>query len=544
MPLARSPTTVVGLVVVVVLAFATVGVTPGVVAAADGGVSLDAESYSTTRGAVVPFVVSLDDTTRATVTVVETSGEYATSLTVVDVDKDGQIRLAFDSFTAGQGDERRSYRVSGRDAIVSVTRLTSVRTTPLPAGTYSLIATTGDARTEARLTLSPFAFGPASVETAPRGSSPSAETLHETETVATGDWVALRFDTSGLTGLVDPESVPVSNLVSADPSTPKARSTHTARIPIDHDAPLRRLVVDYGGDSRNRPRQLNVGAGLSLVGVDRDADGSVDVDLDDNLVSVSTHSNGRYRIQFDGQYRLTAGDDLVVRYELVNPDTTGRDRVTVRVNDAPATTGRVTYGLAGQGTLGNGVTLDLVRTADGEPTPVSLANARYLVDAETGTLTVLFPAPSLDDGQTAAEYVATLSLTEANPYASDVDDDRAVARYTVVPRTATVAGADDGTLSVEPGRQILTGTTSVAPGSRLVVYAARYDEPGSFIQARLVTVAADGSWETQFDFRELDAGTRFEVTVYDLDRGGLTPATRLTSDPVDAVVTRSENSSR
>lgn len=539
MPLARPSTTVVGLVVIVVLAFATAGVTPGVVAAADGGISLDAESYSATRGAVVPFVVSLDDTERVTLTVVEASGEYVATVTVVDVDNDGQVRLALNTFTAGQGDERGSYRVTDRDAIVSVSRLTPARTTPLPASTYSLIATTGDARADARLTLSPFVFGPTSVEAASRGSSPSVETLHETETVATGDWVALRFVVPGLSGLVDAESVPVSNLVYADPSTPKARSTHTVRIPIDHDAPLRRLVVDYNGADADPPRQLTAGTTVTLAGVDRDGDGTVDTDIGGNLVSLTTNSNGQYRFQFDGQYRLAPGDDLVVRYDLVNPNTTGRDRVTVRVNDAPATTGTVAYGPAGQGTLGNGVTLDLARTVDGKTTPASLAKARYLVDEVTGTLTVVFPAPSLDDGQTAVEYVATLSLTDENSYAGDVGTDLAVVSYTVVSRTATVAGVDDGTLSVEPHRQVLAGTTSVAPGSRLVVYAARYDEPGSFIQARLVTVAADGSWEAQFDFRDLDPGTRFEVAVYDLERTGLTPATQLTPDPVD-VVTRSE----
>ncbi|SEP22733.1 hypothetical protein SAMN04487948_12346 [Halogranum amylolyticum] len=542
MPFVHSSTSVVGLALVVVFAFATAGVTADVVTASDGALALDAEAYSATRGAVVPVVVSLDGTSSARLTLVERTGAYVATATVVDADGDGQIRVAFDTFAAGRGDERQSYRAAAGDAVVDVTRLTSARTTPIPAGTYAVVATTADARADATLTLSPFAFGPTAVETAPRGVSPfpetpdEAETHHETDVVATGDWVVLRFDAPGLSGLVEADAVPVSNLVYADPSTPKARSTHTVRVPVVSDEPLRRLVVDYDGEDGDRPRNLTVGAAVTLVGVDRDGDGTVDVDLDESLVSVTTHSDGRYRFQFDGQYRLAPGDGLVVRYALVNPDTTGRDRVTVGVNDAPSTAGTVTYGLAGRGTLGNGATLDLVRTVDGETLPVSLATAEYGIDAEAGVLTVAFPAPSLVEGRGAAEYTATLSLTPDSPYAGDVGDDRAVASYVVVPRTASVDGVVDGTLSVESGRQPLAGTASVAPGSRIVVYAARYDEPGSFIQARLATVDADGSWTADFDFRDVDPGTRFELTVYDLERGGLTPSAELTVEPVDVVV--------
>lgn len=539
MPLDRSSTTTVGLVVALALAFAIAGVTPGVVAAADPAVSLDAESYSATRGAVVPVVVSMQGTPRATVTLTESTGAYVATATVADVDDDGRVHLELNTFLAGQGDERRAYSAAGRDT-VSVTRLTPARTDPLPAGTYRLGVTARGAQDDAPLTLSPFTLGSVSVETAPRVLQPSADTLHATDTVATGDWVVLRFDTPGLAGVVDTRRpVPVSNLVYADPSTPTARSTHTVRLPVDRETSLRRLLVDYDGGSRDRPRQLTAGTTVALVGVDRDGDGTVDVDLADNLVSVSTHSHGRYRFQFDGQARLVAGDDLVVRYDLVNPAATGRDRVSVRINDAAATGGVVEYGLAGQGTLGNGVTLDLVRDADGEETPVSLANAVYTVDERNGTLTVGFPAPVVPASETAVTYTATLSLTPDSPYAADVVDDEAVANYTVVSRTATVDGVVDGTLSVEQGLQQVAGTTSVAPGSRLVVYAARYDEPGSFIQARLVTVAADGSWETRLDFHDVDPGTRFEVAVYDLERGGLTPSAVLTAEPVDAVVTRS-----
>jgi hypothetical protein len=541
MPFDRSSTTTVGLVVAIALAFAIAGVTPGVVAAADAAVSLDAESYSATRGAVVPVVVSMQGTPRATVTLTESTGGYVATATVADVDDDGRVRLELNTFLAGQGDERRAYRAAGRDT-VSVTRLTPARKSPLPAGTYQLAVVARGAQDDAPLTLSPFTLGAASVETAPRALQPSADTLHTADTVATGDWVVFRFDTPGLAGVVDTQRpVPVSNLVYADPSTPTARSTHTVRIPVERETSLRRLLVDYDGGSRDRPRQLTAGTTVALVGVDRDGDGTVDVDLADNLVSVSTHSHGRYRLQFDGEARLVTGDDLVVRYDLVNPAATGRDRVSVRINDAAATVGVVEYGLAGQGTLGNGVTLDLVRDVDGDETPVSLPNAAYAVDEETGTLTVVFPAPVVPAGETAVTYTATLSLTPDSPYAADVGDDEAVANYTVVPRTATVDGVVDGTLSVEQGPQQVTGTTSVAPGSRLVVYAARYDEPGSFIQARLVTVADDGSWETRLDFRDVEPGTRFEITVYDLERGGLTPSAALTADPVDAVVTRSSD---
>lgn len=543
MPSSRPSTTLVRLTVVAVLVFATVGVTPGVLAA-DATVAFDAETYSATRGAVVPFVVSLDGARSGTFTLTETTGAYAATVTVEDADEDGLVRLELDTFSTS--DDRRAYRVTGRDRLVSMTRLTPARTDPLPAGTYTLVAVTGESQAEATLTLSPFTLGPAVVETVPRADSPFGETstatATATDTVATGDWVVLRFDAPGLSGVVDTDQLPVSALVYADPSTPHARSTHTVRVPVADDlqgVPLRRLVVDYEGDTAARPRQLTAGTAVALVGVDHAGDGTVDVDLSEALVSVSTHSNGRYRFQFDGEYRLASDDELVVQYEPRNPDTTGRDPVAVRINNAPELVGLVTYGPAGQGTLGNGVTLDLVQMTDDETVPVSLANAQYRIDAETGELVVATLAPALADGESSVEYVATLSLSADSPYVGDAGGDRAVARYTVVSRTATVDGVANGSLSVNQTQQRLAGTTTVAPGSRLVVYAARYDEPGSFIQARLVTVDDDGSWATRFDFRDVDSGTQFAIVVYDLEQGGLTPSAELTPDPVAVVVARS-----
>lgn len=537
MPSSRPSTTLACLAVVAVLVFATVGVTPGVLAA-DATVTFDAETYSATRGAIVPLTISLGNAQSGTVTLTETTGAYVATVTVVDANKDGTVRLELDTFAAGSANDFHAYRVTDGDQLVSVTRLTPARTHPLPAGTYTLVAVAGESQDDATLTLSPFSLGSVAVETVPRVDSPFGETRTVSDTIASGDWVILRFDAPGLSGVVDTDRPPVSALVYADPSTPRARSRHTVRVPVDdalHGVPLRSLVVDYEGDTEARLRQLTAGADVGIVGVDHDSDGTLDTDLTETLISVSTHSNGRYRFQFDGEYYLAPGDELVVQYELHNPDTTGSNPVAVRINDATELVGVATYGPAGQGTLGNGVTLDLVRVMDDEAIPVSLANAQYRVNLETAELVVAAPAPALAEGETSAEYVATLALSPDSVYADDVDDST-VARYTVVPRTASVDGVSDGTLSVDQRQQRLSGSTTVAPGSRLVIYAARYDEPGSFIQARLVTVAEDGSWGTDFDFGDVGPGTRFDVGVYDLERSGITPSAELTPAAVPAVV--------
>ncbi|EJN57172.1 hypothetical protein HSB1_45580 [Halogranum salarium B-1] len=538
MPPSSLSTTLVRLAVVAVLVFATVAATPGVLAA-DATVTFDAETYSATRGAIVPLTISLDGAQSATVTLTETTGAYAATVTVVDADEDGTVRLELDTFAAGSGNDFHAYRATDGDQLVSVTRLTPARSDPLPAGTYALVAVAGESQDDATLTLSPFSLGAVTVETAPHVYSPFGETPTVSDTVASGDWVILRFDAPGLSGVVDTDRPPVSALVYADPSTPRARSTHTVRAPVAdalHGVPLRSLVVDYEGETDARPWQLTPGADAAIVGVDHDSDGTLDIDLTETLVSVSTYSDGRYRLQFDGAYALAPGDELVVQYELYNPDTTGSDPVAVRINDETELVGVATYGPAGQGTLGNGVTLDLVRVVDDEAVPVSLANAHYRVDLETEELVVATIAPELAEDETSAEYVATLALSSDSVYADDIDDS-VVARYTVVPRTASIDGVSDGTLSVDQHQQRLSGTTTVAPGSRLVVYAVRYDDPRSFIQARLVTVSADGSWEADFEFTHIEPGSRFDVAVYDLEHGGITASAELTPTAVPAVVT-------
>lgn len=554
---ARSSTTVV--VLALLLAFATTGFGPGVAFAAvpsvaddgDSSLALDADAYRATRGSLVPLTVTLDEGDQVALTVSGPADSYESTAVFTDTDGDGTVSVAFDSFHAGRGDERRAYRVSGDDRLGTVTRATARLDTPLPAGRYQIVATTGVEWDGARLRLDPFSLGTANVSTLPRDAfdgdgdgdadlSALAEQSTPTTELARGDWLVLQFEAPGASGLLtDPQ--PAANLVAADPSTPGMRSTHTVRVPISEPGALSKLTVDYDGTLADRPRQLTSGSAVTFVGVDHDADGFVDEALDDHLVSVVSHSNGEYRLLFDGEHDLLAGDVLVVAYDLVNPKIDHVDALSVRVNGGAPTSGTIAYGLAGSGSLGNGLSLDIVATGDDTAgVPVSLAGAHTYADPDTGVLSVVVPTTGLV-ADAPVDYRATLSVTDDSPYAADVRGDPPSVTFTAVPRTAAIDGAETGDGPfVEQARETVTGTTSLAPGSRIAVSASRFDDPGSFIQVRLATVADDGTWSVTFDFREAAVGSTVKLAVYDWERGQPVPSAALTREPVEVTVVARE----
>lgn len=547
----RSRVTTTLVAVVVVLSTVLVSA-PLVTATATVSLSTPDDTYH--RGDLVPLVVTLDDASSATLTIDGLDGSYRSTVGVYD-DGDGRVELLLDTSRAGGENETAAYAtVDPDDRAVPATLVAS--SSPLPTGNYAVTAVTDEsgadstaaATTDATVEfdLEPFAYDSATVRTAPVWSDPDDfdGELTAQSTVATGDWVVLSFTADGLSGLLDENAtLGETDLVVADPTTPGERSTHRVQVPVGTDGTLRSVVVDYSGsDDHPDPVSERTQPRSPRVGVDRDGDGLLDARFDAALTTVTVTSEGEYRFAFSGDAELAAGEVLVLEYDVVNPSSDGSQPVSVSVNDAPAEDGVVVYGPPGQGSLGNGVDLRLERVDDGATVTPLLSSAAYEFDPAANRLNVTTLAPATPSDDSSVTYRATLALTPQSPLTADArnDDDPLAATFTVVPRAATVdaleptvdSGRDGDVLSVPADPVTVSGTSTLAQGSRIVVLVRGSGDGGPFMQAQFATVEADGSWTATLDFDGVDPGTEFALAVYEWDPTRPVPVSELTPEPV------------
>ncbi|MFC7045755.1 BGTF surface domain-containing protein [Halobacteriaceae archaeon GCM10025711] len=540
--------TAAALLALLVLATATTGIGSGAGLAPDPDVAFSSNVFVAERGASTTITAAVPTGSSATAVIKSTDGSYRTRVGVRDADRDGRVVLRLDTYAAGRTTfEREAWDAVG-DVLTDVERVTPQRDSPLHAGTYRLHASTpGGDVDRALLRLVPPTFDDARVRTAPgrlrlTDRSSIADASVTSSAVASGDWAIFEFVGVDVSSYFDPGEVPASNLVAASPSTPGAVSVHTVTVPVKRAEPsLRQVTVDYDADDGNAPLDLDEfdQGSVLRVGVDTDDDGLVERSLERNLERVSVTGVGRLQFQFDGRQGVAAGDTLVAAYVLTNPTAHASDAVAVTVNDAltPTVRGSVRYGLAGQGALGTGLDLHVVRLPDGpdeEPAPVSLDHARFFVDGDTDRFYVAFDTTGMKRGADEEQYRATLSLTPASPLVAPDDHPPEVSTTArLVDRTATVLTDPGGTLRVSDGRTAVEGTSTLAPGSRLVVVASRTTRQ-PFVKTRVVEVGPAGDWDASFDFSDVATGTEFEVAVFEWDRNAPWGGRRLTH--VDARV--------
>jgi len=119
------------------------------------------------------------------------------------------------------------------------------------------------------------------------------------------------------------------------------------------------------------------------------------------------------------------------------------------------------------------------------------------------------------------EYTANFTIGEASGLLSDSDDpDRVTIEdtFSVVDRTVEFDTEDDGRVHVNPAPgQLVTGSTSVAPGTELNLRLRRVGERGSFLKDPSPTVESDGNFQSTVDFSEEPGNITFEITVRGFD---------------------------
>jgi hypothetical protein len=480
------------------------------VSAAPGG-GFGAETYDQQAGDVVAVDLSVPAGSTSTLSVAGPA--YRAEATVVDVDDDGLVVVRLNTFTAGWlSTERTAYDAVDADRVAHVVRESPRRSAPLATGPYTL-ELRGPVEDRARLDLAAATFDAAVPAVAPRDAHPAGPadvaTLTPNGTVAAGDWAVVTFHASGLGGVARVDDAPASNLVYATESAPGTQSTHVVRHPLASNGTPTTVTLDYDAGDGGVPSDLvGVTRETLTVGYDRDGDGVVDVDLAPAVSRVTLPREGHIAVSFVDAPPAAAGDTLVVRLPVTNPDHSGADAVAVTV-DGRRTVGEVEYGLVGSGALGNGLDLRLAShraAGDVDDTrPVSPAVHEVFVDDTGDTLSVVFDTRVLERGT----YAATLSLTPANPRVSTVRT--LTTTFTVVERRTTLV-SPSSSFGVGASTVPVEVATTLAPGTELTLHVSS-TSTSNVLQVYVLTVDVDrtAAVDVTLSERLVDEEVRFVV---------------------------------
>jgi hypothetical protein len=269
------------------------------------------------------------------------------------------------------------------------------------------------------------------------------------------------------------------------------------------------VTLDYDAGDGGVPSDLvGVTRETLTVGYDRDGDGVVDVDLAPAVSRVTLPREGHIAVSFVDAPPAAAGDTLVVRLPVTNPDHSGADAVAVTV-DGRRTVGEVEYGLVGSGALGNGLDLRLAShraAGDVDDTrPVSPAVHEVFVDDTGDTLSVVFDTRVLERGT----YAATLSLTPANPRVSTVRT--LTTTFTVVERRTTLV-SPSSSFGVGASTVPVEVATTLAPGTELTLHVSS-TSTSNVLQVYVLTVDVDrtAAVDVTLSERLVDEEVRFVV---------------------------------
>ena len=102
----------------------------------------------------------------------------------------------------------------------------------------------------------------------------------------------------------------------------------------------------------------------------------------------------------------------------------------------------------------------------------------------------------------------------AYPYFRAGESAATAATVTFEPRSAAFENTADGVVRLTPtGDAVVSGTTTVAPGSAAQLRVRQRGDTESFLQTRSVDIDADGSFEATFDFSAREIGDEARVSL-------------------------------
>lgn len=142
-------------------------------------------------------------------------------------------------------------------------------------------------------------------------------------------------------------------------------------------------------------------------------------------------------------------------------------------------------------------------------------------DSETVYLVAPRGANLSDALEPGRRYGARFVLNESSPFVSglatpDVEERESIGRnFTAVAPVANFSSvSEEGTLDFAPAAGVpVDGTTTVASGTELTVRVNSSDPDTAFTVESETTVEEDGTYETDLNLTEYDAGTNYTVSV-------------------------------
>lgn len=462
---------------IVVFVALSVIVTTGVPVAATGhdtGLAFAESPIIVERGDTGTIRVNTPVDRTVLITIRGATTDYEVQTAVTDRNRDGRVALRMNTHRAGRtSTATAAYSTTDSDRLEYARRPTQQRSTPLPEGRYNVIISTPSSSVAGvlQLTAGDLHGGTSYTTNTPRTiQSDSTTQLAKSIEVARGDVAVSRFNVSGIGELID--DPPSSNIVRARDSTASARTSHLVRVTVSQNRTLRQLAINYDAGDGNIP--LNVQAGSvatpTIVGVDTDADGSIErrPTVTASEITIATQFTSGPQFTFASPIELRENESLYVRVPMTNPSAEGSDTVNLVLNDEITHTGEIAYGVAGTGSLGYGVDLQVRAGNQSVINPVAAVTMHY--NDTANRLHVAQPTTQFSEGR----YRHSLRLLDAYPYGNR---SWASAEFNVTSPRATIQVQNRSQATTGRHQLQLRIETNLAPGRNLRIHIA--DDTGT-----------------------------------------------------------------
>lgn len=452
-------------IVLVVVVPATVGSSVTATASSDS-LRFSSGPITAERGDIAAISLQAPSEQPTLITIKAATTQYELQTAIVDYNGDGKVTLLLNTHLAGRvSNPRTTISALGDDRLKYAVQPTAIRSQPLPAGRYNVIASNLETSIAAPLRLNNGSVSDGTIHTASSrvatGSSVSSFSAFRNEVVR-GDVAVAQFSVSGIGALIRDQ--PGRNVIYPADSMPGERTTHLVRIRPEQNLTLRQMTIDYNAGDGGIPRNVlasNIKS-PTVLGVDGNRDGIIEQHSQREIdtPSISARTDGRIRIRMATPVPLNDSEALYLRIPMSNPSIEGSDTVQLTFNGDRSITGKVTYGTPGAGTLGYGIDLQFQVENRTVVNPLAGTNIRY--DNVSNTLTVTKPTSSLP-----TDHTATFELRQlrAYPYGNR---SAASASFTIAEPQAYIQTPEEG--SVLPTRDVqVLATTNLAPGHQVQI---------------------------------------------------------------------------
>ncbi|WP_143414695.1 hypothetical protein [Halorubrum sp. SD683] len=489
-------------------------------------VGFDTAKTTVTQGDVATLGIQMRDTDEVTLTIQAPNQQYQTTLRAYDNNGDGSVTVRANTFYPTGVDKSNRFTATGGDSVRLISESGLSEGAVLDTGRYNLIVSTDETSVAAVLMITePSQPNGTSVIVPPDTSYKNIETglkkeselseIAATDTtdvdsanVARGDEFWTRLPITGIGGLLT-SPAPASNLVFPVDSTPGAETTHIADISSNETVSFTSVSINYQsnhGGSHAATQQVTQ-PDIEVFGIDTNKNGYIDRSLKGSIQSIQTGTDGRLAISLDHPVEISTHSTLRVAYDIKNPEVTGSQDVSVTLQNGDIShqhTGIVTYGLAGQGTLGHGINLQLT-SEEGESPTDPLASVHTVYNDSVSGLAVGVDTTTLEPG----EYTVTLEIDESAP--NSVPRVSLRQSFTVSEPTAELT---NHTIS-NSTRLSVTASTNLAPNSSAIIRITADEKDGGISQVLncVATVDSDSEIGCNFDFSYPADEFNIDVTI-------------------------------